>query len=222
MRCFSFSRINVMAVVSHHGFYLHSGHCSDIKWTCAIYYDCECHYSSIPSVLQHIRIHINHCKLILVKRAVETRQKIQRRPDWWPIFCKVAHFVQLNKLGMDPERACDRGAVGASRWSRSNPNTWQMSNSSSLNVLQLQSNERGPGRRPVLRVPMNLHLSTNLNDGIHGGTQKSLFYRKWREKIGLGKMPFEGTAFPSNLIGQLTTWIDKRGVNSIYISDYWD
>lgn len=79
------------------------------------------------------------------------------------------------------ERADGKEAFGAALWSWLNPSTWQMSNSSTLNVVQLHSNERGPGRRPDHRVPMNLHLSSSLNNAVQGRTT-SLFYPKLNEK----------------------------------------
>lgn len=87
-----------------------------------------------------------------------------------------------------------------------------MSNSSTLNVLQLQSNERGPERRPDHRVPMNLHLSSSLNNGVQGRTAASLFYPKLSEKtFTFGKAAFEVMAFLSNLVVQLKALIEKEG-----------
>lgn len=69
MSLFLLSAMNVKTVVSHYSFYLRRSHCS------CVYCDCECHSSRIPSELQHIRIHINHYKLISVKRDIETQEK---------------------------------------------------------------------------------------------------------------------------------------------------
>lgn len=53
---------------------------------------------------------------------------------------------QLAKHGIrkDQERANDTEASRAALWSWLDPNTWQMRNSSTLNVLQLQPNEMRP------------------------------------------------------------------------------
>lgn len=69
-----------------------------------------------------------------------------------------------NKVwGKNPGGANDRKASRGAAWSWLDLTTWQMSNSSAFNVLQLQSNERGPERRPGHQLPMTLQLSVTSN-----------------------------------------------------------
>lgn len=51
----------------------------------------------------------------------------------------------------------------AATWSWLDLATWRRSNSSALNVLQLQSNERSPESRPGHQLPTSLQLSVTLD-----------------------------------------------------------